>query len=70
MTDLATQFQTPSVASVAAVLLVVAAGLVMGVAPSSLPMYSAVVGSVAARSGRPTGPRRALLFALGFALGT
>lgn len=69
MIDLATQFQTLSAASVAAVFLVVAAGLLMGVAPGSLPMYSVVVGSVAARSGRSTGPRRALLFALGFALG-
>ncbi len=69
MMNLATQFQNLSAASTAAFLLVAAAGLVMGVAPSSLPMYSVVVGSVAARSGRPTGPRRALLFALGFALG-
>jgi cytochrome c-type biogenesis protein len=69
MMDLATQFQTLSAASIAAFLLVAAAGLLMGVAPSSLPMYSVVVGSVAARSGRPTGPRRALLFALGFVLG-
>jgi len=69
MIDLAAQFQTLSAASVAAFLLVVAAGLAMGVAPSSLPMYSVVVGSVAARSGRPKGPGRALLFALGFALG-
>ena len=67
--DLATQLQTLSAASLAAFLLVGAAGLVMGVAPSSLPMYSVVVGSVAARIGRPSGPRRALLFALGFALG-
>jgi len=67
--DLATQFQTLSADSVAAFLLAAAAGLVMGVAPSSLPMYSVVVGSVAARIGRPTGPRRALLFAFGFALG-
>lgn len=67
--DFVTQLQNLSAASVAAFLLVAAAGLVMGVAPSSLPMYSIVVGSVAARSGRPTGPRRALLFALGFMLG-
>jgi cytochrome c-type biogenesis protein len=69
MIDLAAQFQTLSAASIAAFLLVAAAGLLMGVAPSSLTMYSVVVGSVAARSGRPTGPRRALLFALGFAPG-
>jgi cytochrome c-type biogenesis protein len=67
--DLATQLQTVSAASLTAFFLAAVAGLVMGIAPSSLPMYSVVVGSIAARGGQPSGPRRALLFALGFALG-
>ena len=67
--ELLAQFEHVSIASVAGVALVMAAGLLMGVAPSSLPMYSVVVGSVAARSGESAGVRRGLVFALGFVLG-
>ncbi len=63
------QLDQISAASLAGVLLVAAAGLLMGVAPSSLPMYSVVVGSVAARTGQSSGARRGLGFALGFVLG-
>lgn len=58
--------------------LVVLAGLLMGVAPSSLPLMSVVVGSVAGQGVGPTesgvgapktARRRAFLFASGFVLG-
>jgi cytochrome c-type biogenesis protein len=67
--ELIAQLEHVSIASLAGVALVAAAGLLMGVAPSSLPMYSVVVGSVAARSGSSSGVRRGLFSALGFALG-
>jgi cytochrome c-type biogenesis protein len=61
--ELIAQLEHVSAASLAA------AGLLMGVAPSSLPMYSVVVGSVAARTEESAKARRGLLFALGFVLG-
>lgn len=67
--ELIAQLEHVSAASLTAVLIVAAAGLLMGVAPSSLPMYSVVVGSVAARTADSTRARRGLLFALGFVLG-
>jgi cytochrome c-type biogenesis protein len=67
--ELVAQLEHVSIVSLAGLALVAAAGLLMGVAPSSLPMYSVVVGSVAARSGSSSGVRRGLFFALGFALG-
>ncbi|MBI1965677.1 MAG: sulfite exporter TauE/SafE family protein [Betaproteobacteria bacterium] len=67
--ELIAQLEHVSAASLTAVLIVAAAGLLMGVAPSSLPMYSVVVGSVAARTTESAGARRGLLFALGFVLG-
>ena len=45
------QLEHISAASLTAVLIVAAAGLLMGVAPSSLPMYSVVVGSGRAHRG-------------------
>jgi cytochrome c-type biogenesis protein len=69
MIEFAAQLEQVAIASVAGVTLVAAAGLLMGVAPSSLPMYSVVVGSVAARSGSSSGVRRGFFFALGFVLG-
>ncbi|HXF66454.1 MAG TPA: cytochrome c biogenesis protein CcdA [Burkholderiales bacterium] len=67
--ELIAQLEHVSAASLTAVLIVAAAGLLMGVAPSSLPMYSVVVGSVAARTAESPKARRGLLFALGFVLG-
>lgn len=67
--ELIAQLEHVSAASLTAVLIVAAAGLLMGVAPSSLPMYSVVVGSVAARTADSVRARRGLLFALGFVLG-
>lgn len=67
--ELAAQLEHLSAASWTAVLMVAAAGLLMGVAPSALPMYSVVVGSVAARTGGSPKALRGLRFALGFALG-
>lgn len=54
--------------------LVILAGLLMGVAPSSLPLMSVVVGSVAGHSNASDAPttqtrRRAAVFASGFVLG-
>ena len=49
MTELLAQFQALPTISLAAFALVAAAGLLMGVAPSSLPLVSVVVGSVAGR---------------------
>jgi cytochrome c-type biogenesis protein len=70
-TDFLGQLQEISAASPAAFALVVLAGLVMGVAPSSVPLMSVVVGSVAGQSEArtPPGARRALLFSVGFVLG-
>ncbi len=67
--ELIAQLEHVSAASLTAVLIVAAAGLLMGVAPSSLPMYLLVVGSVAARTAESARARRGLLFALGFVLG-
>lgn len=67
--ELIAQLEHVSVASLTAVLIVAAAGLLMGVAPSSLPMYLMVIGSVAARTAESARARRGLLFALGFVLG-
>lgn len=71
MTDLLAQFQELPVASMAAFALVALAGLIMGLAPSSLPLISVVVGSVAGRGAAKTEPatRQGLLFAAGFVLG-
>src|SRR5918996_942363 len=51
--------------------LVMLAGLIMGVAPSSVPLMSVMVGSVAGQSQAktPTAVPRALLFSVGFVLG-
>ena len=69
--DILSQLQEISAASPAAFALVVVAGLIMGVAPVSVPVMSVVVGSVAGQSEAktPTGVRRALLFSVGFVLG-
>lgn len=71
MPDLLGQFLELPAASLAAFGLVGAAGLLMGVAPGSLPLVSVVVGSVAGRATVETRPagRRGLLFAAGFVLG-
>ena len=71
MSDLLAQLQSIPADSVAAFALVALAGLVMGVAPSSLPLMSVVVGTVAAREDTRdrAAERRALLFAGGFVLG-
>lgn len=57
--------------SVAAFTAVAVAGLLMGVAPSSLPLVSVVVGCVAGRAEAAAAPSRAqgALFSLGFVLG-
>lgn len=71
MTDLLAQFHELPAVSLAAFALVAAAGLLMGFAPSSLPLVSVVVGSVAGRGAAKTEPatRQGLLFAGGFVLG-
>lgn len=71
MTDLLAQFQQLPAVSLAAFALVAAAGLLMGMAPSSLPLVSVVVGSVAGRGTAEAKPasRRGLVFAAGFVLG-
>ncbi|MEQ9641447.1 MAG: cytochrome c biogenesis protein CcdA [Alphaproteobacteria bacterium] len=71
MNELLTAFETLPAASAAAFGLIALAGLIMGVAPSSLPLVSVVVGSVAGRGAASTEPatRRGLLFAGGFVLG-
>ena len=66
--ELIAQLEHVPAASLTAILIVAAAGLLMGVAPSSLPMYSVVVGSVAARTTQSFKARRGLLFAIGFVL--
>lgn len=71
MAELLTQFQELPTVSFAAFALVAAAGLLMGVAPSSLPLASVVVGSIAGRGtaeAKPTS-RQGFLFASGFVLG-
>lgn len=71
MTELLAQFHELPAVSLAAFGLVAVAGLLMGVAPSSLPLVSVVVGSVAGRGATEGGPssRQGLLFAAGFVLG-
>lgn len=71
MTDLLAQFQDLPTISLTAFALVAAAGLLMGVAPSSLPLASVVIGSVAGRGTAESAPasRQSLLFASGFVLG-
>lgn len=71
MTELLAQFQALPTISLAAFALVAAAGLLMGVAPSSLPLVSVVVGSVAGRGTAEAKPasRQGLVFAGGFVLG-
>lgn len=67
--ELIAQLEYVSATSLTAVLIVAATGLLMGIAPSSLPMYSVVVGSVAAGTMESARARRGLVFALGFVLG-
>lgn len=72
MSDLLTQLNDLPAGSLAFFGVVLLAGLVMGVAPSALPLMSVVVGSVAGRGepGRAEGGgRRGLIFAAGFVLG-
>ncbi len=71
MMDLLAQFHELSITSLAAFGLVALAGLIMGFAPSSLPLVSVVVGSIAGRGPAEATPaaRRGLLFAGGFVLG-
>jgi len=71
MTELLAQFHELPAISLAAFALVAAVGLLMGIAPSSLPLVSVVVGSVAGRGSAVAGGsgRRGLLFAAGFVLG-
>lgn len=71
MSDLTTWFNEVSVASPLAFGMVVLAGLLMGVAPSSLPLVSVVVGTVAAQrdaQGEASG-WHAFSFSSGFVLG-
>lgn len=72
--ELLSQLNDMPAASAAFFGLVAVAGLLMGVAPSSQPLLSVVVGSVAgggepAPAGAESGGRRGLLFATGFVLG-
>lgn len=69
--ELLAQFHELPTVSLPAFALVAAAGLLMGVAPSSLPLVSVVVGSVAGRGTPESKPasRQGLLFAGGFVLG-
>jgi cytochrome c-type biogenesis protein len=71
MNELLAQLQDVSAHSAAAFGLVALAGLLVGVAPSSLPLVSVVIGSVAGREqpAAHAAPRHALRFAAGFALG-
>lgn len=71
MAELLAQFQAIPTISLAAFALVAAAGLLMGLAPSSLPLASVVVGSIAGQGTADTAPasRQGLLFAGGFVLG-
>ena len=71
MVELLSQFQELPTISLAAFAMVAAAGVLMGLAPSSLPLISVVVGSVAARgtSNASGAGRQGLLFASGFVLG-
>jgi cytochrome c-type biogenesis protein len=71
MNDLLAQLETVAANSATAFALVALAGLLIGVAPSSLPLMSVVVGTVAGGETRkiPAPRARALRFALGFVLG-
>jgi cytochrome c-type biogenesis protein len=70
MIDFAGLLDQNSLASPLAFGLVALAGLAMGVAPSSLPLYSVVMGTVAAGAGPPSRAGRfAFSFPLGFVLG-
>lgn len=72
MLDLLIQLNEMPAGSLAFFGIVVLAGLIMGVAPSSLPLVSVVIGSVAGGgnpSGAEAGGRRGLIFAGGFVLG-
>lgn len=72
MGDLLTQLNDLPAGSPLFFGIVLLAGLIMGVAPSSLPLISVVVGSVAGGgkpAGAETGGRRGLVFATGFVLG-
>lgn len=71
MTDVLAQFQQLPVVSLAAFGLVAAAGLLMGLAPSSLPLVSVVAGLVAGRKTSEAGAasRQGLVIAGGFVLG-
>ncbi len=71
MPDLATLFDQISAMSPFAFAMVALAGLAMGVAPSSFPMFSIVVGYVAGQAGEREGTARSkgLLLSSGFVLG-
>ena len=71
MADLATWFQQISAASLLAFAVVALAGLGMGVAPSSLPMFSVVVGYVAGRdeTSEARNRFRGVWLTMGFVLG-
>lgn len=71
MLDFAGWMDQISVASPLAFVLVALAGLVMGVAPSSVPLFSVVVGTVAARrdAEERAGRWQGLSFSSGFVLG-
>lgn len=71
MLDLSTLLEPISAMSPLAFALVAAAGLTMGVAPSSLPLFSIVVGYVAGQPGEQEARARsrALLLSSGFVLG-
>lgn len=74
MPDLSAWFDQISATSPLAFALVALAGLTMGVAPSSLPLYSVVVGYAGApaitdRSGTASGKGRGLKWSAGFVLG-
>ncbi len=71
MLDLSTLLEPISAMSPVAVAVVAAAGLTMGMAPSSLPLFSIVVGYVAGQAGDDElkGRTRGLYLSLGFVLG-
>jgi len=68
--SLLAQIETVSAPSVAAFTLIALMGLIIGLAPSSLPLVSVVVGTVASQKERPrAGRKRSLLFSGSFVCG-